>query len=113
MCALVTGVQTCALPIYFHVLQYVHAVIGNAAMLEDSDRPAGEAALREQRRPLHEQDHVAVADDAGKAGIGIGHLEPRFRSADRKGVVSGKSVSVRVDLGGRRIIKTKKKNTIK
>src|SRR3546814_14729625 len=28
---------------------------------------------------------------------------------DRKSVVSGKSVSVRVDLGGRRIIKTKKK----
>src|SRR3546814_15841078 len=31
---------------------------------------------------------------------------------DRKSVVSGKSVSVRVDLGGRRIIK-KKKNTTK
>src|SRR3546814_20592806 len=30
--------------------------------------------------------------------------------ADRKRVVSGKSVSVRVDLGGRRIIKKKKKN---
>src|SRR3546814_20584651 len=29
--------------------------------------------------------------------------------ADRKSVVEGKSVSVRVDLGGRRIIKTKKK----
>src|SRR3546814_16732986 len=31
-------------------------------------------------------------------------------SADRKSVVSGKSVSVRVDLGGRRIIKKKKKH---
>src|SRR3546814_19174983 len=30
------------------------------------------------------------------------------RPADRKSVVSGKSVSVRVDLGGRRIIKKKK-----
>src|SRR3546814_15049450 len=30
---------------------------------------------------------------------------------DRKSVVSGKSVSVRVDLGGRRIIKKKKKET--
>src|SRR3546814_14527384 len=30
------------------------------------------------------------------------------RQADRKSVVSGKSVSVRVDLGGRRIIKKKK-----
>src|SRR3546814_15012784 len=38
----------------------------------------------------------------------------RFRHAcdavDRKSVVSGKSVSVRVDFGGRRIIKKKKKN---
>src|SRR3546814_14301510 len=32
-------------------------------------------------------------------------------SEDRKSVVSGKSVSVRVDLGGRRIIKKKNKNT--
>src|SRR3546814_212205 len=32
-----------------------------------------------------------------------------FFSADRKSVVAGKSVSVRVDLGGRRIIKKKKK----
>src|SRR3546814_12040563 len=30
--------------------------------------------------------------------------------ADRKSVASGKSVSVRVDLGGRRIIKNKKNN---
>src|SRR3546814_21179291 len=30
---------------------------------------------------------------------------------DRKSVVEGKSVSVRVDLGGRRIIKKKKKKT--
>src|SRR3546814_12192733 len=35
-------------------------------------------------------------------------LERLFEVADRKSVVSGKSVSVRVDLGGRRIIKKKK-----
>src|SRR3546814_11265265 len=35
--------------------------------------------------------------------------ERRLRNLDRKSVVSGKSVSVRVDLGGRRIIKKKKK----
>src|SRR3546814_20494041 len=39
--------------------------------------------------------------------IDIGGVRTNFR--DRKSVVSGKSVSVRVDLGGRRII-TKKKN---
>src|SRR3546814_11400176 len=33
---------------------------------------------------------------------------PLARQPDRKSVVSGKSVSVRVDLGGRRIIKKKK-----
>src|SRR3546814_13376084 len=33
----------------------------------------------------------------------------REKTADRKSVVSGTSVSVRVDLGGRRIIKKKKK----
>src|SRR3546814_15010135 len=33
-------------------------------------------------------------------------------ASDRKSVVSGKSVSVRVDLGGRRIIKKKKKKNV-
>src|SRR3546814_19681791 len=35
--------------------------------------------------------------------------ESRITPADRKSVVSGKSVSVRVDIGGRRRIKKKKK----
>src|SRR3546814_18796477 len=34
---------------------------------------------------------------------------PAFALLDRKSVVEGKSVSVRVDLGGRRILKKKKK----
>src|SRR3546814_16705381 len=34
-------------------------------------------------------------------------FHPKFQIRDRKSVVSGKSVSVRVDLGGRRIIKKK------
>src|SRR3546814_13180483 len=49
--------------------------------------------------PLH-LTSVAVRRRRGRLG--------RWR--DRKSVVSGKSVSVRVDLGGRRIIKKKKKN---
>src|SRR3546814_20023503 len=48
----------------------------------------------------------------------LGHLDS-FRAAsaianlmpERKSVVKGQSVSVRVDIGGRRIIKTKKNNT--
>src|SRR3546814_15090118 len=42
-------------------------------------------------------------DDVDRAGAGV--AKPR----DRKSVVSGKSVEVRVDTGGRRIIKKKKK----
>src|SRR3546814_19307964 len=61
-CALVTGVQTCALPISCH--------------------RGGRARGRRRRHP---RQHV--------------------RSEERR---EGKSVSVRVDLGGRRIIKKKK-----
>src|SRR3546814_18873345 len=58
---------------------------------------------------LPEQKRVA---DGGRAGGEdadglIAHLP------DRKSVVEGTSVSVRVDLGGRRIIKKKRKNIIR
>src|SRR3546814_6720541 len=67
-CALVTGVQTCALPIF-----------------------AAQDAILDQL-----ETHESTVSSA------------RARSRDRKSVVSGKSVSVRVDVGGRRIIKKKK-----
>src|SRR3546814_12923309 len=41
-------------------------------------------------------------------GPGMTRSRTRLSRADRKSVVSGKSVSVRVDLGGRRIIQKKK-----
>src|SRR3546814_15469934 len=50
-------------------------------------------------------------DAAALAGHGLAELrEAKLcpRPGDRKSVVSGKSVSVRVDLGGRRIIKKNK-----
>src|SRR3546814_18028343 len=47
-------------------------------------------------------------EDAPPGSLGALHEGPAL--ADRKSVVSGKSVSVRVDLGGRRIIQ--KKNLI-
>src|SRR3546814_20160050 len=47
---------------------------------------------------------------AAKAGFVNPELLAWEQSGDRKSVGSGKSVSVRVDLGGRRIIK-KQKNT--
>src|SRR3546814_9145192 len=74
-CALVTGVQTCALPI----LPDPEFIVDRAAQLDG-------LVLTH----AHE-DHLGA----------VPYLWPR----DRKSVVSGKSVSVRVDLGGRRIIK--------
>src|SRR3546814_16572062 len=44
-----------------------------------------------------------------EAGLGEGDLETHIGQLDRKSVVEGKSVSVRVDLGGRRILKKKNK----
>src|SRR3546814_6183574 len=44
--------------------------------------------------------------DRGRQRPALGALDG-WRRGDRKSVVSGKSVSVRVDLGGRRIIKKK------
>src|SRR3546814_13212590 len=65
----------------------------------------GEAVHLGVRRPRHAVDVVmAVALDMAEAE------EAPERQIDRKSVVSGKSVSVRGDLGGRRSIK-KKKNT--
>src|SRR3546814_19977277 len=46
---------------------------------------------------------------SGKRSV-LCHVEPApSHAADRKSVVSGKSVSVRVDLGGRSILTKKKK----
>src|SRR3546814_19870708 len=90
-CALVTGVQTCALPIYRH---------------------------DERQRQQHVQpQRIAFARIAGgqpQQGQRHGHasqqhLGQRGRSEERR---VGKSVSVRVDLGGRRIIKKKNKTII-
>src|SRR3546814_11144223 len=59
-------------------------------------------------------DAAAAELRAAEAGRQIAGLRPNPSLAidaekDRKSVVEGKSVSVRVDLGGRRIIKKKKK----
>src|SRR3546814_8505235 len=79
-CALVTGVQTCALPI--------SAGAASAAF-------AGLTGARRQQ-------------PAAEWPIGAGHtVEDLIREIDRKSVVEGKSESVRVDHGGRRIIKKK------
>src|SRR3546814_12672419 len=90
-CALVTGVQTCALPILRpDELQFVAAQLNQLAPRFRADADPVDAARDRKRAVAFDRD--------GEAAV------------DRKSVVSGKSVSVRVDLGGRRIIK-KKNNT--
>src|SRR3546814_14984248 len=90
-CALVTGVQTCALPIF------VGAGFSGIYLLHKL-RDAGFKVL-------------LVDAAAQPGGIWYWNCYPGARVEDRKSVVSGKSVSVRVDLGGRRIIKKKTTRT--
>src|SRR3546814_15846906 len=67
----------------------------------------GNGALPESRR-----GHSAAGEGPNPAGRHTRalHMWPQPATIDRKSVVEGKSVSVRVDLGGRRILKKKKPN---
>src|SRR3546814_15011141 len=69
---------------------------------KDAERVMQRAGLSdEERRAMVAKDYTAIKK---LTGLEDGQF------ADRKSVVSGKSVSVRVELGGRRIIKKKKRN---
>src|SRR3546814_12437792 len=63
------------------------------------------------------QNQIATVQESGRYAVQLvsrairQSAYPPINEADRKSVVSGKSVSVRVDLGGRRIIKKKKRQT--
>src|SRR3546814_13532827 len=115
-CALVTGVQTCSLPISDLFLQ----MIGKAAG-ELEDGACGRVVADQFRRAL-----PADFDAPEKIGLRPGEtVEPgwpemgggtenlRVRreadGGDRKSVGKGKGVSVRVDLGGGQIIKKNNK----
>src|SRR3546814_17224204 len=69
------------------------------------------AEEREQRR-RSARSGVRVVARGLRSADAVHGGEAGGRRPDRKSVVWGKSVSVRVDLGGRRIIKKKKKTTI-
>src|SRR3546814_17477466 len=90
-CALVTGVQTCSLPICL-----VQRQPGQLAAFFQVHAALDQDAAPGRRRQ--------AADDADRGGN-----DQRAR-ADRKSVVWGKSVSVRVDLGGCRLIKKKRQS---
>src|SRR3546814_3535169 len=89
-CALVTGVQTCALPISCRDrAQPVDVAVVVGAEHVDAFVEAALALVDVIRGVGREIRLLAVAPE------------------DRKSVLSGKRVSVRVELGGRRIIKKK------
>src|SRR3546814_6840324 len=118
-CALVTGVQTCALPISRRRARHMaavacHAVATRGDALDQrsfahvsplSDRrlqgrglyaPPARYASPPQRPPRRRHRRRAPASR-------------RTRPRDRQSVGEGQSASVRVELGGRRHIKKKKK----
>src|SRR3546814_18480325 len=101
MCALVTGVQTCALPI----LALERAEAQRALCTEHgfADYLAWGTVL--WGSALAAQG--AWAEGLAQTRPGLAAYQPRGR-VDRQRVVEGKSVSVRVDLGGRRHIHQKK-----
>src|SRR3546814_11685528 len=108
MCALVTGVQPCALPISDREAERAAGgrdrpwfelgggALGSADKFKRSAGP-NDFGWRADVPPIR---HPGL--DPGSRCLGLG-----ADSEDRKSVVEGKSVSVRVDLGGRRISKKK------
>src|SRR3546814_5177428 len=96
-CALVTGVQTCALPSSARSKRH-------AMTIDLADYEAG--AKHEGK---YGDDLLALQERLER--VQAAHITHRQRSVimiegweDRKSVVEGRSVSVRVELGGRRII---------
>src|SRR3546814_12505474 len=88
---------------------------GQGAESSYPQRPQSEHArqpparcLRTRNPRRHREELPPAREDPGPRG-GMPPVEQRRRAGDRKSVVEGKSESVRVDLGGRRNIKNKKK----
>src|SRR3546814_17551671 len=136
-CALVTGVQTCALPISSSLRQPVSGVVDEllpsnwqqswklrrlATYLDGIDAQEELKALSKQRQTLEVELARAYQDVVVKrTWLKLAeNASPSIRASlqaylgaiqkigkDRKSVVEGKSVSVRVGLGGRRILEKK------
>src|SRR3546814_11050208 len=66
------------------------------------------AAGRRTRRIDVTRDSHRIGPERERRTPGGGYFVSRCKAKDRKSVVSGTSVSVRVDLGGSRILKQKK-----
>src|SRR3546814_20124282 len=90
----------------------VVAALHRAAVVEEDEWPSGMRAERAQQiadRQVPPKGGSGGGSEGGRGGGGrVRHVAlGKGRHLDRKSVVEGKSVSVRVDLGGRRIIKKK------
>src|SRR3546814_18532425 len=101
-CALVTGVQTCALPIFSQHSSDADAICASLPA-RTACRHSGQRARSPSARSSGKCLRFANGADANP--------ERGRRGTDRKSVVWGKSGYVRVDLGGRRILKKKQKIT--
>src|SRR3546814_13793629 len=118
-CALVTGVQTCALPISSKILSFIGRQVSRVLPSLRANTFGIGVRFRSHKewRQLFAEAGFHVLDmRTGRnerispplRGLLIKAI--RRESLDRKRVVEGKRVSVRVDLGGRRNLK--KQNTI-
>src|SRR3546814_11428658 len=123
-CALVTGVQTCALPIFLlapaiHETGLALAILlgaialGHGALKRGAILPIAIGSLglgiMAGALSIPHGGNEMIFTMAGVTTLALGHYL-NYRP-DRKRVVSGKRGSVRVDLGGRRIRKKKKQQT--
>src|SRR3546814_11085284 len=124
-CALVTGVQTCALPIAARLRVLSWHGNGPCRGVGSSRacpirRGTGERCGPHELPWSHDlpfgirDSAVRRGEAPGESGRASPHTRarawriPAASDADRKSDVEGKSVSVRLDIGGRRITKKKK-----
>src|SRR3546814_17796888 len=103
-CALVTGVQTCALPI----CRLDDAIVGDQYRLEVAREDIETARDDHVLGAVHQRQEPVLVDPSDVA-VAIEEIPVAIVPVqDRKRVESGKSVSVRVALSGRRFMhKTK------
>src|SRR3546814_11485706 len=115
-CALVTGVQTCALPIFPAIVRdFDEAETLEIALIENIQRedlnPIEEAEAYRTLIAEFQHSQEALARLVGQSRSHVANMMriPALPAhVDTQSVVAGKSVSVRVDLGGRGRIQNKR-----
>src|SRR3546814_19998475 len=91
------------------VIQQIERAVGAGVADRDAGQIRGDVVDAPQH-PLTFQRQGVRTQLPGEQQAGAPGIAERGIDADRKSVVEGKSVSVRVDLGGRRNIKKTTKN---